>query len=65
MLVYKFTVLVLLIAGNYYDFSLLHNTGSSHFIPGYVAEKCCTNQNRANQTQNAHSKLCISWGLEG
>jgi len=44
---------------------LLHNTGSYHFIPGYVPEKCRTNRNCVNQTQNAHSKLYISWGLEG
>jgi len=29
---------------------------------GYIPEKCCANQNRANRTQYSHTKQSISWG---
>jgi hypothetical protein len=32
---------------------------------GYIPEKCQTNQNCANQTQNSHRKQCIYCGVRG
>jgi len=41
----------------------LHVQAGHVLHQGYIPEKCQTNLNCANKTQNSHLKQCTYWGL--